>query len=203
MLRGFLAFLALTAAAHAGPKPFWQAKDKVYERVKSGEIIVAVTSASPEAPLKNRLTINGGGWVRAPRDFVFEYAQDFDKLARLSGFIEKSAYDKDGGNIRLTVSALGYKAELKAKVASVRDADPKRIEFEVVEGVVKGMRNQILFVNPESPGKTEVAIQGEYRYDTFPIPKAFLEFGMEVVFQKMAARLRQQVETAYRGVEKK
>jgi hypothetical protein len=38
---------------------------------------------------------------------------------------------------------------------------------------------------------------GEYSYDHFPVPKFFLEFGVEVIFQKMALRLRRYVEEQY------
>jgi hypothetical protein len=44
------------------------------------------------------------------------------------------------------------------------------------------------------PAKTEIGISGKYRYVHFPIPKLFAEFGIEVILQRMAARIREQLE---------
>ena len=45
--------------------------------------------------------------------------------------------------------------------------------------------------------KCEVGFEGDYKYDEFPIPKLFLEFGMEVIFQRIALRMRGYVEDQY------
>ncbi|MBX3021334.1 MAG: SRPBCC family protein [Bdellovibrionales bacterium] len=191
-------FFATIALAADAAEPFWKAKEKVYKRIQNGDIVVSVTTVKPEPPFKRKLSINGGGQVRAGRDFVFNYAQDFAQVARLSGFIEKSYYDSSAQTLRLSVAAMGHRAELKLQVKAQAEAEPKRVEFTVVEGPLKGMRNTISFT-PLSAGKTEVGIEGFYSYDEFPIPKFFLEFGMEVVFQKIATRLRQQAEAAARA----
>lgn len=198
MLRGFLAFLAALGVAGAEAPPFWKAKEKVYSRVREGEVIVSVRSGDPVQPFKKRLTINGGGHVQAPRDFVFAYAQDFDQIARLSGFIQKAKYDAEAGTVDADIAAFGYKSSFRLKVSSDSSAEPKRIGLEMVKGPLTGLRSSVTFASL-SGDKTEVGIEGDYRYDEFPIPKMFLEFGMEVVFQKMAVRLRSTAEAAHRA----
>lgn len=199
MLRWFFSFLAIAAAAPPAGQPFWKSKDKVYQRIQNGEVIVSVAAAAPAPPQAKRLTIQGGGHVRAPRDFVFTYARDFDQIARLSGFIQKSKYNKDDQTIDISVSALGHTADLRLAVKTEAEAAPKAIEFEVIRGPLTGMKNRVTFAELSKPTLSEVGIAGEYRYDQFPIPQFFLEFGMEVVFQKIATRLRQQAEAAYRA----
>src|SRR4051812_37606090 len=85
MLNLLTVLLCISFAAEA---PFWKAKPKVYDRVQNGEVIVSVTSGAgsePSAPKQMR--INGGGQVAAPCAFVFESAQKYEEVARLSGYI--------------------------------------------------------------------------------------------------------------------
>lgn len=202
MKRWVFIILALNMTAQAvepaAKLPFWKAKEKVYTRIQSGEVIVSVMSVDAVAPFAHRMTINGAGHVRAPRDFVFNYAQDFDQIARLSGYIESAKYDKEAGTIDLHIKALGFKSDVTLSVKTLKEEDPPRIDFRIIKGPLTGMENQISFAElPRT--KTEVGIHGNYSYDKFPIPKMFLEFGLEVVFQRMASRLRQQAEAAYRA----
>ncbi len=72
-----------------------------------------------------------------------------------------------------------------------------QIDFEVLDGALRGLRGTFNFT-PLGPTKSEVGIQSTFRYDHFSAPKIFLEFGLEVVFQRMAARLRAHVEDQYK-----
>ena len=193
MLHVWMIFLSV---AMASSPPFWKAKDKVYERVKEGEIIVAV-KAEEATSTQKRLTIAGGGQVAAPRDHVLRLARDYNQVARLSGFVEKSVYHSDTGVMDLHLSIFGHHADVKVAVESPASAEPPRLTFRILEGPMQGLRGQLDFV-ALGPSKTEVGIEGEYAYTRFPLPRFFLEFGLEVAFQKMAARLRQKVESSYR-----
>jgi len=196
MLRWVLSFLILAATARADT-PFWKSKSKVYERVRVGEIMVSVKSIAGRPPFQHTLRISGGGHVRAPKTFVVSFAQDFDQVARLSGFIEKSVYHKDRGQLELDLAALGHRAHMQIAVKAILTDSP-RIVFEVLRGPLEGLESQVAF-SEVSARVTEVGMDGHFNYNTFPIPRLFLQFGLEVVFQKMAARLRAEVESAYKA----
>lgn len=201
MLVGLLySLIALNFCAADSAPPFWKAKEKYIERVKDGEILVAVKSqksAHPDA--SKQLTIHGGGHVRAPAKFVFAQAQDYKKVASLSGYIEKADFDASQGVLKMEIAAYGYRTEMDVKlVAHPPTAAPASLDYEILRGPLKGLRGAFSFVDIAT-NKSEVGMTGDYRYADLPIPKIFLEFGMEVIFQKMAARLRRHVETEYKG----
>jgi hypothetical protein len=205
MLRCCLLFLAVaigTVGAVAGAEdlPFWKAKEKIYSRIQDGEVIVSVKSAEPRPPMAHRVSFAGGGQAKVPRDFLFGYARDFEKMALMSGAIDKAAYHKDTGTMDAHVSSFGYHADMVIAIQA-DEGDPKKINFEILKGPVKGMRGSLHFTSLAAT-KSEVGMNGEYGYDKFPLPKFFLEFGMEVVLQKMAVRLRNAAEKAFRETPK-
>lgn len=100
---------------------------------------------------------------------------------------------------------MGYKAELTVGLKAEKDI--RKLEFEILKGPMAGMRSRLVMtevaattsgLNP-SGVKTEVGIDGEYQYDQFPLPRFFLQFGLEVIFQKMATRMRNEAEAAFKG----
>lgn len=190
-----LPLLFIFLSASAADLPFWKAKEKVYERVKNGEIIVAVKSQSVSEPgtAKNLMTIHGGGHTGAPIDFVYAKATDFEQLGKVSGYIKSARFDADQGVLEITVAAFGFEGKMKL---ILQLHPPQRIEFLVASGSMQGMTGTILLTSL-SPLKTEVGVETRFRYNDFPAPRVFLEFGLEVVFQRMAARLRAYVEEEY------
>lgn len=192
-----IAFFVGAEGLPAVSPPFWKAKQRFYSRIKDGEIIVSVQKVTPavSSSFKNSLKILGGGWIKAPRDFVFAFARKFDQIAMLSGFVEKATYHSENATLDLVLSVFGHRADLVIGINAHEETDPKQIEFSLLKGPLKGLRSQVSFASVE--GKTEVGMDGIYSYDEFPIPRLFLEFGLEVMFQKMAARLRTKAEAAY------
>jgi hypothetical protein len=86
---------------------------------------------------------------------------------------------------------------------ALADAEPRRLEFDVLEGRLRGLELALSLtpINAASgrPAKCEVGLTGDYHYGELALPKIFVEFGMEVVLQKMAERLRHEVQSAYRA----
>ena len=198
----FLVLFALNIA-EAKPLPFWKGKEKYYERIKEGEVLVSVRSAEPVNPEhRHSILITGGGRVKAPAIFVFDAALDFERVAKMSGYIEKAKFNVQSKVLTLDLSAYGHKGQMDFALNINRDAQPKTIGYEVIRGPMMGFRGEFSF---EDIGRnvSEVGMGGEFSYKTFPIPKLFLEFGLQVVFQKMAVRLRQNVEEEFRKKEPK
>jgi hypothetical protein len=191
--------LLISAAVFAGDgEPFWKSKEKTYKRVEQGEVIVVVKREDGLAlKAKNRLRIQGGGITHAPDGFVFKKAMDFDKIAKESGYISAARYDAATQKLDLDIHAFGHKATMKLKLSPHENAEPKRIAYEVLEGQLKGMTGVFTFRDLNGK-KTEVGIDGDFHYDKLSLPTFFVEFGFEVVFQRMAINLRSFVEREYR-----
>lgn len=202
LLTCWLTFCAL----QANGEPFWKAKEKVYARVQNGEVIVSVSSefAAKQTP-PNTLTVNGGGQVAAPRDFVFTGAQKYAELMRTSDYVQRVSYDARTHRLELELKMLGYSSRIQVELTARPEPEPQRIEFQIVAGPLAGFRG-ILSFSKISPAlaapKCEVGMWGEYKYDVFPIPKVFLEFGIEVVFKRLAERLRSHIEAEYSHAQK-
>ena len=62
--------------------------------------------------------------------------------------------------------------------------------------------NGVLRMQETSPGKTTVSFTGAWDYETLPIPRFFVEFGMEVALRMMATRMRAFVMEHYEAASK-
>jgi hypothetical protein len=197
MLLALIIFLT-SVSAPAAEAPFWKSKEKAYDRIKNGEILVAVKSTDVKEPgrAKNLMIIRGGGRVGAPAEFVYKKALEFDRLGKVSGYIKSAKFDPAAQTLDLVVGALGFVGKMRMRMKMRPEADPRQIEFLVQSGSMQGLSGVFTFEDI-GPRKTEVGIDSRFRYDEFPAPRVFLEFGLEVVFQRMAARLRAYVEEEF------
>lgn len=193
-----LVSIFIYAHAEKPAAPFWKAKEKVYQRVKEGEIIVAVKSErGVEGEPKHKMDIQGGGHVKAPADFVFKSAQEYAEIAKTSGYIKSAQFDPATKTLAIEVSAYGYGGKMKLAMKTDGESDPKKIEYLVVDGPFRDMGGAFLFSNIPKD-KCEVGISSLFRYDKLPVPQFFVEFGLEFVFQRMAGRLRSHVEDKFK-----
>jgi ribosome-associated toxin RatA of RatAB toxin-antitoxin module len=200
MLNLLFVLLCICSAADA---PFWKSKPKLYDRVQNGEVIVSVTSQneSKDSPHKH-LRMSGGGIVAAPCEFVFQEAQKYEEIARLSGYIQNPKYDPATHTLEFSVSAFFYTSTMKSRVDAVAEPKPARLDSTLINGPMNGLHYQLVFADLAAK-KCEVGMSGDYNYDQFPIHRIFLQFGMEAVFQNMAQRLRSHVEDSYRATHAK
>lgn len=191
--------LLLGALAAAAETPFWKSKEKVYERIREGEVIVSVKSeAGPKGEAAHRLRVRGGGQVRAPRDFVFKKALEFENLVKVSDYIRRAKYDAPEQKLALEMGAFGYDAKMTLKLKV--DESAKRVGYEVIDGSLTGMTGEFEFVEVGGE-KTDVGILSDYPYEKLGFPAFFAEFGFEVIFQRLAVNLRSHVENEYRKLK--
>ncbi len=195
----FKLFLALIVASSAiAEPPFWKAKDKVYTRIQNREVIVSVKSIErPGSSFKNQLSMAGGGQAAAPCDYMFKVSQDYAPIAKSSGYMEDVLWLADERVLLARIVAYGYRAKIAVKLDAVKGegVDP-HLNFEVVKGPMTGMKGRFTFASA-GVKKCDVGLAGEYGYDKFPIAQIFLRFGMEVMFQRMASRMRTYAEGRY------
>ena len=187
MYIGLLSLFLVPALA----APFWQAKEKYHERVRNGEVLVSVHENKSAGA--RRLTVEGGARVHAAKDFVIRASRDYERLARLTGYVEEAHFDASSGVLAVKLAAYGRRAKMDVKMQNLDDG----VGFQVVEGALTGLAMR-LHVTSLAPENCEVGIEGEFAYEKFPLPRFFVEFGMEVIFKRMAWRLRHQVESDFK-----
>jgi hypothetical protein len=190
------------ALALASETPFWKAKPKVYERIQEREVIVRVNSSkNPSAPPAAQLDTAGGGQVNAPCAFVFKTMQNYEQLTKASDDIKAAHYAAKEQTLKLRVEAFAFKADLLIEVKPVGPPD-QAILYRILQGPMTGYRGRVE-LQAVAKNNCEVGFSGEYQFDKFPIPKLFLDFGLEVIFQRMAIRLRGYVEDEYKASMRK
>jgi hypothetical protein len=187
----------LAARLGAAEAPFWKSKEKVYARIRSGEVIVSVKEDTPSGS-KHRLVMSGGGWVAAPLAFVRDYSSDYAKVAKACPFVTQAKWSAATKRLSVQISAFGHGAHLVLSVEKLKGEEGHG--FTIVEGPMHGLEMKISFVQADVK-HTEAALSGSYDYERFPIPRLFLEFGMEVILRRTAWRLRHQVETEFRRIK--
>ena len=187
----FLIFLALITCGRT-EEPFWRAKEKIYSRIQNREIVVSVKSVPRTEGLNNQLSIAGGGQVETPCSFVFETSKNFELFAQESGYVERAKFDPSTQIMEARLSAYGYKSEIALKLRS----DNSTLAYDVLKGPLKGMKGEFKFI-PAGGKKCDIGIGGQFAYDQLPIPQMFVKFGMEVMLQRMAGRLRSFCEDLY------
>lgn len=171
-------------------EPFWKAKEKFYHRIQEERAIIVGVHTKP-IPKGEELVVAGGGQISTPLDFTFKEAMNFENLKEVSDYIKEVR--PENGQLFLRTKAFGFEASMWLKVTSMPSSS---IHFEIVQGTLKGLIADLHFEKIESV-KTEIGIAGTYDYVHFPIAKIFAEFGLEVVLQRMAIRLRSLVEEHY------
>lgn len=180
------------ALSQAPELPFWKAKEKVYQRIQEERAIVVAAHTDP-IKAGERLVINGGGHIATPLSFAFQQALIFDNLKEVSDYIKE--VKSENGQLFIRSKAYGYEAAMWLKI---KPSPTSGIHFEVMRGTLKGLKGDLHF-DKVSSFKTEIGISGQYDYVKFPIAKIFAEFGIEVVLQRMAIRLRTLIEDRYRS----
>jgi ribosome-associated toxin RatA of RatAB toxin-antitoxin module len=119
--------------------------------------------------------------------------QDFAQYPQISEYIRSVQWQPDRGHLEMKTEAYGYRATLEMQVASGRNEGREEIRFRVIDGVFRGMTGLVSFQDM-SPKQSEISLTAAYDFVKLPMPKFFLEFGLEVALQRMAGALRNHVE---------
>ena len=137
--------------------------------------------------------MTGAGHVKAPGEFSYARVREFHRLKDLSEYVRESTFDEQKSHLYLHVAAFNYHARMLMAIVLQRQGKQRQILFHIVAGTMKGMRGVVQLEDIERRG-SEMSMTAFYDYDKLPIPQFFIEFGLEVVMQKMAETLRAHVE---------
>jgi len=121
--------------------------------------------------------------------FSFNSRKKYDQLPRASEYIKAASFDASKQQVTMDTAAYGYKAHFIVEVHPVHDVEPWRLDYKIVSGPFEGMTGAVTFAEL-GPKKMEIGLTGEAHYSELPVPRFFLTFGLEVILQKLAARLR-------------
>lgn len=180
-------------------EPFWRKKEKIWRRLREEREIVVSVKTRPTLILgfKEELYMQGAGIVEAPVDFTFKTAQRFEEYPKISSFVKSAHYAPDTRILTMHTSAFNYDAHLKMELLFLSPTPAKReIRFRVIEGVFRGLTGVVGF-DELTTKRTEIAMTNQFAFSKLPMPRFFVEFGLEVALKMMAGKMRGFVEKAY------
>lgn len=180
--------------------PFWKQKKNVYRKIKDERaVVVLVKSDENLGDMKNpsKLLMQGAGHIRASRGFAFNVAKNFEDLPKVSSTIQVAKFDTHRNMLHLVTSALGYEAQMWLQVDLRESEKGSDIRFVIRRGVFTGMTGVVRF-SEVGRKNTEVSLVADYRYKELPVPKFFVSFGLEVVLQRVAIKMRSYIEDRYK-----
>ncbi|MCB0407446.1 MAG: hypothetical protein KDD34_04520 [Bdellovibrionales bacterium] len=195
----FKAFAGEASIPHAEfpQSPFWSKKEETYEKMlKERSIFVSVkTVKNPHPQFKGaeQLQILGAGIVNKHRGRSFQVLKQFDKWSEIHEVIVQSTWTPETHRLFLHMKAFNYMAKMIMKVEVKTEKDMDTIYMHVQEGAFKGMRVAFRLKDAKSR-KTEISMTAQYEFDKLPMPRFFIEFGLEVIFQKIAEKTRSHIE---------
>jgi hypothetical protein len=198
----FSFFLVTQVAAEPilPPQPaFWKSKAKVHKKIREERAIIVsvLTKKSDIDPKKPHLLhMTGGGWIGTSRKFAYDQARDFSNLKKVSSHIREVVYNAKDQTLYLHTEAFNYHAKMKLKVDFKEVDSSSQIDFTVIEGMFVCLQGLVTFSEVE-PLKSEIGFFSGYRYKDLPMPRFFIEFGLEVVIQKISGFLRGYIENEF------
>lgn len=198
----FSLLVAQASATAVAEVPFWKAKEKVYQRIQEERAVIFSVRTEKMANDKQTLLWNGGGQTSAPLDFTYKTAINIEHVKKGIDYIEEIRWEGPpfAPTSRLYVKAKAYGLEADMRFI-MRTTPSSALHFEIVEGTLKGAEGDFTLVevvNPDLHKRTEVGMTGHFDYVKFPLPKIFLEFGIEIILQRMAVQMRSYVEELYK-----
>lgn len=178
--------------------PWWRTKPKAVDRLTQGRaVLVSVVAEEKNAthPL-NRLRMSGAGNLKASARFAFDRVREFHRLKDLSEYVKEATFTESKSQLFLHVAAFKYHARMLMQIAFTNGQTQHQILFHVIGGTMKGMRGVVRLEDIERRG-AEISMTAFYDYEKLPIPQFFVEFGLEIVLQKIAEALRDNIETLW------
>ncbi len=176
-------------------QPFWEARPKAQSKIyEDKEIVVSVTAKKSDKKT-TRLTMLGIGVLNRPIAKAFKLSKDFSNLKKVSDYIKDVQFNNHNSRLYLHSKAFGYHAIMFMNYQFVESKGQKEIRFHIFKGTFAGMIGVIRFKDYKRR-KSEIQLLAQYDYVDLKIPKFFIEFGLEVVLQKIASKLRVFIEKA-------
>ncbi|MEQ1664985.1 MAG: hypothetical protein ABL927_06370 [Bdellovibrionales bacterium] len=204
----FLFFILVSSVKKVGADelnaPFWQAKPKVFKRVVDDrEIIVSVTTEKLTAKVhkfSHRIKMQGGGLVYGQIGPVFSKIQRYSELTKVSGHILEVLWTPATNELFIHTEAFKFHAVMTLKIQV--DNNSHKLKFNVIKGHFEGMSGEFSFMefaghlkdNKQVRNSVLMGFNARYDYQTPPMPQFLMEFGLEVILQKVAGLMRSYLE---------
>ncbi len=189
----------LLSVVNADEKPFWKTKPEVYRSiVDDREIVVSVTHKKPsKAGEPYSFTYKGAEIVAVPLAFCQKKMLQYEKLPEISSYIKETKYDPGKKELYFHGEAYGFHAKMWMKLETVIAENHFEMHFEVLRGNLVGMKG-IVRSEDFKRQKTEMSLVGAQSAQKLGMPAILLDFGLEIVLQQVAKKIRNYLEAEFK-----
>ena len=169
-------------------------KPKVLKKITDDRAIIVLVGAELKKNKLSELKMQGGGLIKKSPAKVAVRVQRYEDLPGISDYIKEVKVSSDRKEVFIHTEAFKYHARMKMKISPEKVSDTlEKLEFTIIEGNFKGMTGHFTF-EKHKPSATLMGFEARYEYKKLPMPQFFLEFGLEFVLQKVAAKMRTYLE---------
>ncbi|OQW50885.1 MAG: hypothetical protein A4S09_11200 [Proteobacteria bacterium SG_bin7] len=179
--------------------PFWKTKSEIYRGlVDDRDIVVSVTHKKPkETGGDYNFNYKGAQIVNAPVSFCQKKMLQYENLPKISNYIKEAKFDPDKKELYFHGEAYGFHATMWMKIITVVSDKTFEMHFEVLRGNLVGMKG-IVRIEDFKRQKTEMSLAGSRSAQKLGMPAILLDFGLEIVLQRVASTIRNYLEGEYK-----
>src|SRR5690606_25884090 len=119
------------------------------------------------------MSLKGGGQIRAPKDKVLPKVLDPRAALKSVSFVKEIQVDDKNQSIFVRAEVYGFSNSMKIRWKIKKETEEESIvSYEVLAGLMKGFALD-LSLEAVKNGRTDVGIDGIYKYLKFPMPAFF------------------------------
>ena len=164
---------------------FWLTKPELIKKLNERRIITSVRK------IDSNWWMKAAGRTRAPRDFLYEFSQDYERLGQLKDIFQKVEYDKLTKVLRVEQKFLGRVLISQLFLEAQKENDHRFIFFEMINGPFKGSQGIVEFSDiPGQQNVTEVATVSRAVGELKWVPDFAFAMAVEGVMDIVASSMR-------------
>ncbi|NQZ01067.1 MAG: hypothetical protein HRT45_10425 [Bdellovibrionales bacterium] len=165
--------------------------------------VVAKTRDSDAENYKEELYVASAGMAKASVGQAYLVLKDFSGWTSLSDYVLEAEFDEEKSVLFLHLNAYGYYAKMHMDVVFGGSDQYRDLYMKVVRGHFLGMTVGFRIQKDAKSRKSEILMTALHPFEKLPLPRFFMEFGLEVVFQQLGQRLRSRMERGLIGEAQK
>ena len=169
------------------------------KKFQEKEILVSVTVTDRPKGLipPQSLNHNGAFYVGTYAKSGFQRTKGFQFLKNMKEYIKSYKWNEKNKSLYIKGQAFKYHAQLWMKFEyheiQSKEGPLYEIRWTHTKGLFTGMKGVLRFKDI-GRRKHQITMTARYNFSKLPLPKFFVQFGLEVVLQKAAFKLRQYIE---------
>ncbi|MCB0420229.1 MAG: hypothetical protein KDD61_04490 [Bdellovibrionales bacterium] len=173
--------------------------EKYIKRMQKGEALSWVAVEPVEgSESRKKLYMLAKEHLNVYADQAFHAIKEFEFFSEMKPYVRKKEWDSKKKELYLHGEAFDYHAHLwmqfyyMKKTLKGQTKPQYEIHWRHTKGLFQGMTG-VVVLKDVGRRTCEISMTTRFNFDKLPLPEFFVEFGLEVILQKMAFQVRKYV----------